>query len=150
MFDYIQSRAQVSVLKETAKTAFNAYNQARQDTDLKALGLTDLPVLKIDPAKNQGERSAQLTAHLKALSTSSGPHAGPLEVARQSWLSSETSVSKALLSNASLIVPAPGARLLGWLGESGAPFCLGILLIAAGAFMTRKAQHLPCNAVQFR
>ena len=142
MFDYIQSTANATASKAAANHALDAYNEARLSKELKALTPADLPTLTLDDSKSLQNNTKRVGAYVEALNKSGGPHAGTLEALRQTWLKRELSTSNSLRSNVLLKIPVPQVRLMGWLGESGFMFLLGMILMGAGAYLTRRAQKL--------
>lgn len=146
MYSFIQNKGAEGALSEASKQGFRRYNDARKENQLDPIAQTALPTLQL---KNESggstpdgtENKALVEAYLRTISQLSGPHADALENARRSWLESEETYRRQLLINQAATVPAPMDRVRGWARESGIPFLIGLVLIAVGAVLARKAQN---------
>ena len=167
MFRYLQHQGTEKALGSSTKEALKAYNEDRAAAKLPPLDEMNLPTLKfitkasfekqtqlkttstkqtIDqgdaavPTTKWVPNNERLLTYLAELGQASGPHADALETKRRAWLDHEAKYQTLKLKNFHTQVPSPTDRIEGWGRESGIPFGLGIILIAVGAMIARKAQ----------
>ncbi len=139
MYDHIKMSGTVKLLGEQTANAKKAYCDARKAAELpegdcaaaeKAAGAK--------PDTFEAALAAGKAAH-KALAATSEQLSGEVSTARAAWIDAagKEVEPKARLAVATL--PGPGDRFEGWLALAGFPFLLGLVLIAAGAMVSRKA-----------
>ena len=148
MYDRIKIAGTVKLMGGQTKAAKAAYCDARKDAKLPE-GECAAP----KPAEKGADKEADApaakptyetalakgkAAH-KALATTTEQLPDAVAKARAAWVTAagKTVEPAARLSVADL--PGPGDRFEGWLAVSGFPFLIGLLLIGAGAMVSRKA-----------
>ena len=158
MYDHIKLAGTVNLLGAATAKAKAEYCEARKTASLsegecappKAAGKTadaasgeagDASPKKAEtPAKPTFESAlgANKAAH-KAMATTVEQLPDAVAKARATWVTAAAKEVEPKARLAAATLPGPGERFSGWLSVAGLPFLIGLLLIGAGAVVSRKA-----------